>query len=75
MNSKFDPDRSSGISVIIRHLESCALQNEADGREDRAAMAVAKEQRRMLKILRRYRQTRFQLFSEFLEWKERQSKK
>jgi hypothetical protein len=40
-----------GIAGIIRHLESCAKQNERDAP---AGSGVASEQRRMIGVLKLY---------------------
>ena len=59
----FDPNcpqclTDQGLQGVIRHLEVCAEQNSKDANRDRAALAVAHEQRRVTGILKLYRKVR-----------------
>lgn len=47
--------REGGVTAIIKHLERCATQNEADANTDSDAGPVAAEQRRMIGVLKLYR--------------------
>ena len=56
-NTGFDPRcphcvGEGGMAAILTHLETCATQNEADAEPD--ALAVAREQRRMIAVLKLY---------------------